>query len=254
MSRHSHRRADQSVWICLWTGLLAVAGALSATPVLAADELPAEVIVLSTLHQLHEETPGYSFNDLATIIETLEPDILAVELTAADLENRREQPVKQEYQRAVFPLLERHDYRLVPLEPPQPLYGELVNLFREAQKSLSETNPAAATAFDLYTDSLYEMLRARWRSPAAVNARETDLLFESKHRFQAALFGSGDEQAWEQWNRYFLRQILAAAASHPGQRILALVGAEHGYWLRAQLAESPVILRDTETLLRNIEE
>jgi hypothetical protein len=215
----------------------------------AADNGPAEVIVLATLHQFHGQTEGYSFEDLSNVIEQLHPDILAVELTAADVESRREQTTKQEYQRAVFPLLDKHDYLVVPLEPPQPLYDELVGLFRKAQKNLGEDNPAAAETFGIYTDALYEILWARWTSPGAVNSRETDALFESKHRFQSALLGPDEAKAWEAWNQYFLQQVLDAANTNPGKRILVLVGVEHAYWLRARLKRSDIVLLDTKKLL-----
>jgi len=210
---------------------------------------PAEVIVLSTLHQLHAQTDGYSFADLSDVIEQLHPDILAVELTAVDLKSRREQSTKQEYQRAVFPLLDKHNYEVVPLEPPQPLYDELVSLFRKAQKDLSEQNPTGVDSFNLYMDSLFEMLGERWVSPGAVNSRATDILFESKHRFQSALFGPEEAQAWQGWNQHFLQQILQTADAHPDERILVLVGVEHAYWLRSRLADSEVILLETQRLL-----
>ena len=210
---------------------------------------PAEVIVLSTLHQLHAETDGYTFEDLSVVIGQLHPDILAVELTATDLESRRDQPAKQEYQRSVFPLLDKHDYDVVPLEPPQPLYDELVSLFRKAQKDLSEQNPVGAESFGLYMDSLYEYLGELWVSPGAVNSRATDILFESKHRFQSALFGPENARAWEGWNQHFLQQILRTANANPDKRILVLVGAEHAYWLRAHLASSEIILLDTQRMI-----
>jgi hypothetical protein len=90
-----------------------------------AETRQTEVIVLSTLHQLHGETEGYSYEDLSNLIERLNPDVLAVELTTKDLESRRDQSVKQEYQESVFPLLEKHNYIVVPLEPSPPLLGEL---------------------------------------------------------------------------------------------------------------------------------
>ena len=205
--------------------------------------------MLSTLHQLHAQTDGYSFEDLSEVIEQLQPDILAVELTATDLESRRDQPTKQEYQRSVFPLLDKHDYDVVPLEPPQPLYDELVSLFRQAQKDMSEQNPVGAESFGLYTDSLFGYLGELWVSPAAVNSQATDILFESKHRFQSALFGPVDAHAWEGWNQHFLQQILRTANANPDKRILVLVGAEHAYWLRAHLANSEIILLDTQLMI-----
>jgi hypothetical protein len=42
---------------------------------------------------------------------------------------------------------------------------------------------------------------------------------------------------------------LQTAKSNPGERILVLVGAEHAYWLRAHLANSEVILLDTQRML-----
>ncbi len=43
---------------------------------LHAGGAPAQVVVLSTLHQLHAEVPGYSFEDLSHAIEQLAPDVL----------------------------------------------------------------------------------------------------------------------------------------------------------------------------------
>src|SRR5689334_20822180 len=70
-------------------------------------EKKTEVIVLSTLHQFHEQSKFYSFAALSQLIEKLRPDVLAVELTPADLASRKEQKVKQEYRRSVFPLADQ---------------------------------------------------------------------------------------------------------------------------------------------------
>jgi len=218
----------------------------------ADDSKPAEVIVLSTLHQLHDQTEGYTFQDLSQIIEQIRPDLLALELTAGDIESRRDQPTKQEYQRSVFPLLDKHPYEVIPLEPPDPLYSELVGFFRASSEQLREQSPAVLDTFNIYANTLYQLLSERWVSAAAVNSPETDVLFESKHRFQSTIFGPLEARAWEEWNEHFLRQILAAAAANPGGRILVLVGAEHGYWLRAHLETSAVNLLDTERLLDHL--
>lgn len=211
-----------------------------------------EVIVLSTLHQMHAEVDGYSFEDLSYLVEQLNPDVLAVELTAIDLESRRDQTIKQEYQESIFPLLDKHDVVAVPLEPPQPLYDEIVNLIRTAQSGLSKSNPERAKAFGVYTDSLYEMLREMWTSPEAVNSVETDRLFDSKHRFQGAVFGPMEVEGWQRWNQHFLNQIHGAVSTNPGARIVVLVGAEHSYWLRAHLQSYNYLLPDTAALIREI--
>lgn len=197
-----------------------------------------EVLVLGTLHQFHETTSGYSFADLSRIVETIKPDILATELTPEALENRSEQKTKQEYQRSIFPLMEKHGYLAVPMEPAEPVYSKFVGMLRESNTELREKFPQKSEAFSVYSNQLYEYLFAKWTSAAAVNSPETDALFEVKHKFQNALFGQKEEAAWNGWNSHFLKQILAAAKQHPGKRILVLVGVEHTYWLRKELKAS----------------
>lgn len=211
-------------------GLGAQAPSTTAAPI-------TEVVVLSTLHQFHAQSAAYSFDTLSRVIEQLEPDVLAVELTAADLRTRRDQATKQEYPRSIFPLLDRYGFPAVALEPPEPTFSELVGFSRRAGQDLQTAHPEKAEAFGTYVTALYEMLFERWTSVAAVNSAETDALLEAKHRYQAALFGELEVQGWEGWNQHFLEQILKAAAEYPGQRIVVVVGVEHAYWLRARLRE-----------------
>lgn len=219
-----------------------------------ADTIPpttsAEVVVLSTLHQHHDRVPGYGFEELQEIIERLNPDILAVELTAAGVAARTDQRVKQEYPRSVYPLLDRQGYVVVPLEPAEPLFSELAGLNARASSTFSEHSPEAARAFSLYTEALYDHLFELWISPEAVNSATTDALFAVKHAFQDALLPPDQAVAWERWNQHFLDRIVEAAERHPGRRLVVLVGAEHAFWLRARLADhAAVTLLDTPSLL-----
>lgn len=207
----------------------------------AFSQKKAEVVVLSTLHQLHSTTKNYSFEKLSKTIERIKPDVLAVELTLADLESRKEQKNKIEYQKSVFPLLEKHRYKAVALEPAEPLYSEIINLLKESNRENQAKFPQKVEAFTAYSNSLYEYLSSYWDSPAAVNSAETDAHFEVKHRFQNALFGAKEAKVWNDWNSYFLAQILNAAKENKGKRILVLVGAEHSYWLRQHLRNNQEI-------------
>lgn len=209
-----------------------------------------EVVVLSTLHQLHAETPGYGFDALATAIEQLRPDALGVELTAADLASRRPQRVKQEYEKAILPAADRIRIPTFPLEPDEPEFSRLVGLMRGAEQRLDQTEPAKAAAVGGFQDALYAEIRPRWTSPAAVNGAPMDLVMAVKHRWQSEVVGPDEAAAWDGWNRVFLARILAAAKAHPGGRIVACVGLEHGYWLRRALADEPsVTLLDAAALL-----
>ena len=196
-----------------------------------------DVAVLATLHQLHGEVDYYTYDHLTALIGSFAPDILAVELTPSDLATRRPQPVKQEYQHSVYPLLDKLQCEVVPLEPSEPEYSEWVRLGREAVEELESRNPAAVEQFGQYVNALYGVLFEWWGSPLDVNAAETDRHFEVKHRYQNAVFGEKEERGWELWNQHFLAQILAVADRCPGCRMLVLVGVEHGYWLRKRLRE-----------------
>ncbi len=196
-----------------------------------------EIIVLSTLHQLHGEVSYYTYGHLARIIEDLSPDILAVELTPADLAERKPQSVKQEYQHSVYPLFDKLRSKVVPLEPSEPKFSELVQMGKQAREDLQRRDPAAMEQFGMYLQALYDVLLGWWRSPRDVNSAETDRHFEIKHRYQGALFGENEAKGWELWNQHFLEQILVEATKDTGGRMLVLVGVEHSYWLRGRLRE-----------------
>ncbi|HEY8562920.1 MAG TPA: hypothetical protein VIL74_21255 [Pyrinomonadaceae bacterium] len=197
-----------------------------------------EVFVLSTLHQHHAESKYYSFETLSKIVEKLRPDVLAVELTPADLASRRDQKTKQEYQKSIFPLVDRHRFKTVAMEPAEPKFSEMVSLIRDSEKDLKEKTPEKAAAFSLYVETLYDYLFEFWDSPRAVNSARTDAFFEVKHEYQNALFDERQKRGWENWNAHFLSQILDVAKTNPGKRVVVTVGAEHSFWLRKRLREN----------------
>ncbi|HST11423.1 MAG TPA: hypothetical protein VLL05_13685 [Terriglobales bacterium] len=230
------------------TILLVFAFAVSAY---AAAPPVTEVVVLCALHQLHEQAAYYTYSDLSSAIEPLHPDVLAVELTPKDLHDRVEQKNKREYQNSVFPLLKRHNWVVIALEPEDPLRSKLIGQMREAEQSLQQTSPQKDDAFGSYVETVFQYLLSEWHGPADVNSFWTDRVLEVKHKFQVEIYGSKEREGWEGWNQYFLAQIVAAAQQNPGKRIVVIVGVEHGYWLRAHLREQGNIkLLDTEVLLR----
>ena len=122
--------------------------------------------------------------------------------------------------------------------------------YMQANRLFGEAQPQAAAAFSAHAQSLYAPLRAYWTTAARVNDGVTDLQMRAKHALQEALVGDGERAGWDAWNGHFLEVVERAAAENPGRRIVVLVGAEHGYWLRERLARRPGIrLLDTAALL-----
>src|SRR5215213_3236838 len=92
---------------CLAIALTVLSAPSSAAEVQEPTRPVTEVVVLATLHQYHTKVPRYGFAELAAIVEALKPDVIAMELTAEEIAARAPQRGKQEYPRAIYPLLER---------------------------------------------------------------------------------------------------------------------------------------------------
>lgn len=240
------RRTGRYLWAMM---LMAVLCATRANAQVNRSE-GAEVAVLCTLHQFHEEVPGYSYADLKLAIERLKPDVLVVELTPTDLAEKKPQKIKREYQNAVYPLLEQHKWKAVAMEPEGELSKKLIATIREGESSFDRDFPQKAETAQLYADTLFEYLRSRWHSAADVNSVWTDDLFAVKHAFLEKLYGPKEVEGWEGWNQHFLERIMETVKANPGKRIVVTVGAEHGYWLRGRLRrEAGVKLVDTAEAL-----
>lgn len=188
--------------------------------------------------------------DLSQVIERLAPDVLCIEVRAEDLAARSPQRSKVEYHAVIYPLIDRHGYRVDPMEPSEPAFSALVKPYVAASQAFAIALPARAEAFNNYGAGVYAGLRAHWTSPARVNDGVTDQVMRAKHALQEALLGPGERAGWQGWNQHFLDVITRAAAENPGKRIVVTVGAEHGYWLREQLEDVPgVQLLDTVALV-----
>jgi len=209
-----------------------------------------KIIILATLHQFHEKCKFYSLEHLKTIIEKIDPDVICVELTAEDLKTPKEQAVKVEYPHCIIPLAERRGYKLVPMEPDEPEYSRIVNMYSLVEKEAESKEPYKIEIFNLYVKALYDYLFTYRNSPADVNSQLTNALFEVKHEFQNSLYGQIEKQCWNEWNTHFLKAILDASKTYKGKKILVTVGAEHVYWLKKQLQNnSEIDLVEVDELL-----
>ena len=239
-------------WWTLLGCCLAAPAAMAAQP--ATVPAPATVVVLDTLHQMHAQVPAYGNTTLGRTLEKLHPDVLCVELKPDALTARPPEPRKQEYPAVIYPLIDRHHYRVYALEPAAPLYDAILAPYRANAVAFNTRQPAQAEAFGKYSEALYAALRAHWASPAAVNDEVTDTALRAKHALQSALMGPGERAGWEAWNGHFLQVIERAARENPGRRIVVTVGAAHGYWLREHLrGAAGVSVLDTPTVLRGLQ-
>lgn len=193
------------------------------------------VIIIATLHQFHLKSQFYSLNNLRTIIEKINPDVICVELTEKDLKDKTPQTVKIEYPQCILPLSQEKGYILFPMEPDEPDYSMEVKRYQQLYKRLGSKEPDKIQIFNQYTEALYDYLFSYWNSHIDVNSSLTDALFEVKHNFQESLFGSTERKCWKEWNTHFLNAILKTCRAHKDKTILVTVGVEHVYWIKKHL-------------------
>lgn len=208
------------------------------------------MVVLATLHTLHAQVPAYSTDVLRESILRLAPDVLCIEVRPERYAQRAQEANKVEYPEVVYPLIDARGYRVYPMEPPSPRFEAILGPYLAANRAFAEAQPEAAAAFSRHAESLYAPLRAYWTQPSRVNDAVTDGQMRAKHALQEALVGEGERVGWAAWNQHFLQVIQRAAEENPGKRIVVLVGAEHGYWLRERLAGLQAVrLLETSALL-----
>jgi len=230
-------------------GLL-LAALLPLSVLKAAAATPAEVAVLATLHRMHDQVPAYSGPVLAQSIARLDPQVLCIEVHPDRYAQRAPESHKVEYPQTIYPLIDAGQYKVYPMEPGSPLYEQIGGAYMASWQAFVQGQPEASAAFSAYTSATYEALLRYWTSAARVNDVVTDQQMRAKHALQEALAGEGERAGWQAWNQHFLEVVVRAAQEDPGQRIVVLVGAEHGYWLRERLAGQPGIhLLDTAALL-----
>ncbi len=196
------------------------------------------IIILATLHQFHLKSQFYSLDDLRTIIEKIDPDVICIELTEKDLKDKSAQTIKIEYPKCILPLSQEKGYMLIPMEPSEPDYSRIINKYKQMNKEIESKK---IEIFGLYTEVLYDYLFTYWDSPIAVNSSLTNVFFEVKHNFQGSLFGSIEKECWSEWNTHFLNTILEACKTYKEKRILVTVGVEHVYWIKKHLKDNPKI-------------
>lgn len=198
-----------------------------------------DVYVLSTLYKRHETTPAYDLAALRRIVLAIAPELVVVDCTPNEVKTRKVSPGKIEYPAVIFPLAEAARYPIVPAEPDEPRFTEIVTRVSAVRKDVAATQPALAAALDAYDASTYAVLAQHWQSPAAVHDEVTEAALRGLSALEREFYGRADGDAQTEWNRHWTAAILDAVAAHPGKRILAVTGVENRPWIVDALRQDP---------------
>lgn len=189
--------------------------------------------LLATVGHLHTEPLRYDLACLRSLVETLEPDLLGVEVDPDDWEQGDLGGAPVEVQKGLVPAARHTDTVIVPLGGPSPeelappedgeLAGLRTSLIREADRLLTRLQRTAD-------------------GPEGVNSLLFGHVCGLICYVEAAIASDAGRRAWEATNQHILERLLWAARRDPGRRMLAAVQCRRIHWLEPQLKRQTDLL------------
>ena len=181
------------------------------------------VAVLGTLAEFHSEPIPYSLEALVQLVGSLRPDLLCLDMTLEQWEQRDFGGLPPEYREALLPLAHQTDIVVVPIAGEHPLgepravgwRGRMITILRRWLAYLQRTAPGPAA------------VNAGWRHHLA------DLLYE----LIGMLAGREARRAWRDHRDHLIRQVSEAAQRDPGRRLLIAVNVRYCHHIRNALGK-----------------
>jgi len=207
----------------------------------AAHAAPAEVYLIGTLYQRHDQVPAFSADVLRRVILAIKPDVLVLDVTPDELAKKVVHPSKIEYTRTVFPLLAGQPFVVYPAEPAEPMFTEIVSGLTARLRQWEQQDPAAAATYKRTERALFGVLIPYWNTASRVQNDVTAEALASLAGTQEMLVGDVLKTANARWDKHTADAVVAAAAKHPGTRILVLTGIRNRPHVKAHLAGAPQV-------------
>lgn len=198
------------------------------------------VYIVGALHRLHATETDFDFAVLRRVIETIDADVMLLEVRPDELDERKDTPGRPEYPQVVWPLLRHTTVRAEAMEPGGPQFTEMVTAASTAMNEFRQRDSSKAAFWSTYQQSFTAVLQAYWRGPADAHDQVTADLSRSFSLTQSALVGSGYDRIQDRWNDYMIQRAVEVVRAHPRERVLVLASYRNRYHFDAALrAEAP---------------
>jgi len=179
------------------------------------------VAVLGTLAEFHKEPIPYDLNALVRLVSNLRPDMLCLDMTPEQWQERDFGELPPEYREALLPLAYQTDIVVAPIAganpPSEPSAlgwrGKTIATIRRWLAYLQRTAPGP--------DAINQGIRHH----------TADLLYN----LSTWLAGKETRLAWQEHTRHLTQAILDLARHDPGSRILVVVNVRHCHLVRSAL-------------------
>ena len=186
-----------------------------------------KVAVLGTLAEFHREPIPYNLSALIRLVTDLRPDLLCLDMTSAQWQQRKFDDLPPEYREALLPLAHQTDIVIAPIGDVHPFEeptaagwrGHAISRLRKWLTYLQRTSPG----------------------PAATNEGWRHHVADALYSMIAWLAGSEARHAWQKHTAHLTRQVLDLARRNPGCRILVVVNVRHCHHIRPALKKNPDI-------------
>lgn len=228
-------------WPGRW-GLSVLVAACGAQGNTAGAQPETQVLVVGTVHAQHARNPNYTYEDVARILDTYDPDVVCVEIRP---KGYRKDPYLKEMMLATVWGVARgrrvcgfddwaggtRQERSQLLE--QPEYVEKMRVF----DSLIATNPITGPFDRRYGDYWGADSSFRFYNGVAYNR-----YFAEFYRLSLAVFGDSPiNLSYEVRNRRMMDLAWDVIRRHAGGKIALLTGSEHKHYFDRDLAARPGI-------------
>lgn len=185
------------------------------------------VAVLGTLAEFHKEPIPYDLDALVRLVSRLHPDLLCLDMTPEQWQQRDFGGLPPEYREALLPLAYQTDIVIAPIagehppeEPAAPGWrGRAIAALRRWLATLQRAAPG----------------------PDEINQGLRHYLADGLYELIAWLAGPPTRQKLKDHTSHLIQEVLELARRDPGARILVVVNVRHCHIIRAALRKYPEI-------------
>ncbi len=185
------------------------------------------VAVLGTLTEFHSAALPYNLKALVKLVNTLQPDLLCLDITPDQWQRRDFSDLPLAYREGLLPLAQQTDIVVVPIGEAQPLAepqapgwrGRIIALLRRGLIWLQRTSS----------------------DPAAINQGWRHHVANELYDTIARLAGQDIRHAWHAHTTHLIQRVVETARRDPGCHMLVVVNVRYCHHLRPALRQYPQI-------------
>jgi len=192
-----------------------------------------EVIVVATQHFITDMPEGYTPGHLRALLESISPDIIAVEAP-----NNVPNPwalAPFELWNVTKPWADKRKIQAIPVGYQQAQYStQLAAMFQafQAEKKTQE--------YQSIEQNFQSLSAAQQPTCEFMNSRQQGKLWREYHKGLHKLYGQ--DTPWEDWNKKIVSNVIHCCRKNKGKRIAVVFGTAHCYYIKDCLEKEDGII------------